>query len=167
MILEDAMSEMRAGIGYDIHRLVEGRALMLGGARMEFPKGLLGYSDGDALLHAICDALLGAAGLGDIGGHFPDTDPAYKGVASIELVKRVAVILAKSGWEVVNVDANVIAERPKIGPYVGEMKKIIGGALGIPAERVSIKGRTREGLGEVGRGEAIAAQAVAMIKKKD
>lgn len=160
------MSETRTGIGYDIHRLVEGRALWLGGVKIEFEKGLLGHSDADGLLHAICDALLGAAGLGDIGAHFPDTDPAYKGIASIELLRRVARLLANAGWEVVNIDSNVIAERPKIGPYIAEMKRTIGAALGIPAERVSVKGRTRDGLGEVGRGEAMAAQAVATIMRK-
>jgi len=161
------MSETRTGIGYDIHRLVEGRPLWLGGVKMEFEKGLLGYSDGDALLHAICDALLGAAGLGDIGGHFPDTDPAYKGIASIELVKQVARLLKNGGWEVVNVDSNIIAEKPKIGPYLAAMKKTIGEALGVPTDRISVKGRTREGLGEVGRGEAISAEAVALIKRKE
>lgn len=161
------MSDMRAGIGYDIHRLVEGRDLWLGGVKIEHPLGLLGYSDGDALLHAICDALLGAAGLGDIGGHFPDTDPAYKGISSLKLLRHVAKLLAGSGFEVVNIDANVIAEAPKIGPHISDMKEAIGGAIGISAERVNIKGRTSEGLGEIGRGEAIAAESVAVVKRRN
>jgi len=161
------MGEMRVGIRYDIHRLVEGRALWLGGVKVEYAKGLLGWSDGDALLHAICDALLGAAGLGDMGGHFPDTDPAFKGIASINFIKHVAALLGKNRWEVLNIDANVIAEQPKIGRYINDMKVTIGGALGISPDRINVKGRTREGLGEVGRGEAIAAQAVAMLKRKD
>ena len=161
------MNDLRTGIGYDIHRMVEGRELRLGGIRIEYPKGLLGYSDGDVLLHAICDALLGAAGLGDIGGHFPDTDPVYKGISSLELLRHVVKLLHESGFEVVNIDANVLAEAPKIGSHISDMKEAVGGAVGISPKRVNIKGRTSEGLGEIGRGEAIAAQAVAMVQQKD
>ncbi len=161
------MNDLRTGIGYDIHRMVEGRELRLGGIRIEYPKGLLGYSDGDVLLHAICDALLGAAGLGDIGGHFPDTDPVYKGISSLELLRHVVKLLHESGFEVVNIDANVLAEAPKIGSHISDMKEAIGGAVGISPKRVNVKGRTSEGLGEIGRGEAIAAQAVAMVQQKD
>jgi len=160
------MSDLRVGIGYDIHRLVKGRELRLGGVRLDYTKGLLGYSDGDVLLHAICDALLGASGLGDIGGHFPDTDPAYKGIASIELLRHVVKLLHESGFEVVNIDANVITETPKIGAHISDMKEVIGAATGIPAERINVKGRTNEGLGPVGRGEAIAAQAVTIVKQR-
>ncbi len=161
------MNDLRTGIGYDIHRMVEGRELRLGGIRIEYPKGLLGYSDGDVLLHAICDALLGAAGLGDIGGHFPDTDPVYKGISSLELLRHVVKLLHESGFEVVNIDANVLAEAPKIGSHISDMKEAIGGAVGISPKRVNVKGRTSDGLGEIGRGEAIAAQAVAMVQQKD
>ena len=161
------MNDLRTGIGYDIHRMVEGKELRLGGIKIEYPKGLFGYSDGDVLLHAICDALLGAAGLGDIGGHFPDTDPAYKGIASLELLRHVVKLLHESGFEVVNIDANVLAEAPKTGSHISDMKETIGGAVGISPKRVNIKGRTSEGLGEIGRGEAIAAQAVAMVQQKD
>ncbi len=160
------MSDLRVGIGYDIHRLVKGRELWLGGVRLEYAKGLLGYSDGDVLLHAICDALLGASGLGDIGGHFPDTDPAYKGISSVELLRHVVKLLSESGFDVVNIDANVITEAPKIGRYINDMKEVIGNAAGIPAERINVKGRTNEGLGDIGRGEAIAAQAVTIVKQR-
>ncbi len=161
------MNDLRTGIGYDIHRMVEGKELRLGGIKIEYPKGLLGYSDGDVLLHAICDALLGAAGLGDIGGHFPDTDPVYKGISSLELLRHVVKLLHESGFEVVNIDANVLAEAPKIGSHISDMKETVGGAVGISPKRINIKGRTSEGLGEIGRGEAIAAQAVAMVQQKD
>jgi 2-C-methyl-D-erythritol 2,4-cyclodiphosphate synthase len=133
---------------------------------LEYAKGLLGYSDGDVLLHAICDALLGASGLGDIGGHFPDTDPAYKGISSVELLRHVVKLLSESGFDVVNIDANVITEAPRIGRYINDMKEVIGDAAGIPAERINVKGRTNESLGSIGRGEAIAAQAVTIVKQK-
>ena len=151
------------GIGYDIHRLVEGRPLFLGGVKFDFPKGLLGHSDGDVLLHAICDALLGAANLGDVGAHFPPDDNRYKNIASIELLKKVARYLADSGLIVNNIDAVVICESPKVLPRVKDIKKAVAAALSISPDAVSVKGKTNEGLGEIGKGEAIAAYAVCEI----
>jgi len=153
------------GIGYDIHRLVEGRPLFLGGVKFDFSKGLLGHSDGDVLLHAVCDALLGAANLGDVGAHFPPTDNRYKNIASIELLKKVARYLADSGLMVNNVDAVVICESPKVLPRVMDIKKAIAAALSISPDAVSVKGKTNEGLGEIGKGEAIAAYAVCEIDR--
>jgi 2-C-methyl-D-erythritol 2,4-cyclodiphosphate synthase len=153
------------GIGYDIHRLVEGRPLFLGGVKFDLPKGLLGHSDGDVLLHAICDALLGAANLGDVGAHFPPDDNRYKNIASIELLKKVARYLADSGLIVNNIDAVVICESPKILPRVKDIKKAVAAALSISPDAVSIKGKTNEGLGEIGKGEAIAAYAVCEIDR--
>jgi 2-C-methyl-D-erythritol 2,4-cyclodiphosphate synthase len=151
------------GIGYDIHRLVEGRPLFLGGVKFDFSKGLLGYSDGDVLLHAICDALLGAANLGDIGAHFPPDDNRYKNIASLELLKKVARYLGDSGFIVHNIDAVVVCESPKILPRVTDIKKAIASALSITPDAVSVKGKTNEGLGEIGEGMAIAAYAVCEI----
>lgn len=154
----------RAGTGYDLHRLVEGRPLILGGVTIPFGKGLLGHSDADAVCHAITDAVLGAAAAGDIGRHFPDTDPVWKGASSIDLLQRAAAIVRGLGLEVGNVDASVIAERPTLAPYVDAMRANIAAALGIAVECVSVKGKTNEGVGELGRGEAIAVHAIALIR---
>jgi 2-C-methyl-D-erythritol 4-phosphate cytidylyltransferase/2-C-methyl-D-erythritol 2,4-cyclodiphosphate synthase len=157
----------RAGIGYDLHRLVEGRLLILGGVTIPFERGLAGHSDADAVCHAITDAVLGAAGAGDIGRHFPDTDPTWKGASSIDLLRRAAQVVRDRGFEVGNVDASIIAERPKLAQYVDAMAANIAAALGISADRVSIKGKTNEGVGELGRGEAIAAHAIALVRQKN
>jgi 2-C-methyl-D-erythritol 2,4-cyclodiphosphate synthase len=151
------------GIGYDIHRLVENRPLYLGGTKIDFPQGLLGHSDGDVLIHAICDALLGAANLGDIGSHFPPDDKKYKDISSLKLLKKVAEFLKNSGFFTKNIDAVVIAERPKILPYVPEMKKQISHSLSTSPDHISIKGKTNEGIGEIGEGKAIAALAICEI----
>ncbi len=151
------------GIGYDIHRLVENRPLYLGGIKIDFPQGLLGHSDGDVLIHAICDALLGAANLGDIGSHFPPEDKKYKDISSLKLLKKVAEFLKNSGFFTKNIDAVVIAERPKILPYVPEMKRQISHSLSISIDHISIKGKTNEGIGEIGEGKAIAALAICEI----
>ncbi|MGQ9534655.1 MAG: 2-C-methyl-D-erythritol 2,4-cyclodiphosphate synthase [bacterium] len=151
------------GIGYDIHRLVEDRPLYLGGVRIDFHLGLLGHSDGDVLLHAICDALLGAANLGDIGTHFPPEDKKYKDISSLKLLKKVGIFLKNSGFFTKNIDAVVIAEKPKILPYVTEMKKQISHTLAIASEHISIKGKTNEGIGDIGAGRAIAAIAICEI----
>ena len=156
----------RAGVGYDLHRLVEGRPLILGGVTIPFDRGLIGHSDADAVCHAVTDAVLGAAAAGDIGRHFPDTDPQWKGASSIDLLRRAAEIVREGGFEVGNVDASVIAERPKLAPYIDAMRANIAAALGVPADRVSIKGKTNEGVGEVGRGEAIAVHAIALVRQK-
>ena len=155
--------EVRAGIGYDVHALVEGRRLVLGGVEIEFEKGLGGHSDADVVLHAIMDALLGAASLGDIGRHFPDSDPQYKGISSLRLLERVNGLLSDAAWQVMNVDAVVVCERPKIAPLASEMSRRIADCLGIDPSRVSVKGTTTEGLGFTGRGEGIACQAVATL----
>ena len=154
----------RAGIGYDLHRLVEGRPLILGGVTIPFGKGLLGHSDADALCHAITDAVLGAAAAGDIGRHFPDTDPAWAGASSIDLLGRASAIVRGLGLEVGNVDASVIAERPRLAPYVDAMRENIAAALGIAVDCVSVKGKTNEGVGELGCGDAIAVHAVALLR---
>jgi 2-C-methyl-D-erythritol 4-phosphate cytidylyltransferase/2-C-methyl-D-erythritol 2,4-cyclodiphosphate synthase len=156
----------RAGVGYDLHRLVEGRPLILGGVTIPFDCGLMGHSDADAVCHAITDAVLGAAAAGDIGRHFPDTDPRWQGASSIDLLRRAAEIVREGGFEVGNVDASVIAERPKLAPYIDAMRANIAEALGIAADRVSIKGKTNEGVGELGRGEAIAVHAIALVRQK-
>ena len=157
--------EVRTGIGYDVHALVEGRKLVLGGVEFEFEKGLAGYSDADVVLHAIMDALLGAASLGDIGRHFPDSDPQYKGISSLKLLERMRGLLSDAGWQVLNVDAVVICERPRIAPLAAEMAQRISGCLKIDPSRVSVKGTTTEGLGFTGRGEGIACQAVATLAR--
>lgn len=154
---------MRIGIGYDVHRLTEGRKLILGGVEIPWEKGLLGHSDADVLLHAVMDALLGAAALGDIGQHFPDTDPAYEGISSIELLKCVSTLLKQHGYEVGNIDSIVIAQRPKLLPYREQMQKNIADALGIDAGKVSVKATTEEGMGFTGRGDGIASQAAALL----
>ncbi len=155
---------MRIGHGFDVHRLVDGRPCIIGGVEIPHGKGLLGHSDADVLLHAICDALLGAAGLGDIGRHFPDTDPEYKDIDSLRLLNEVVRLLADKGWGVANVDATVICEEPKITPHALAMVERISAACGVPASAVNIKATTSEGLGFTGRGEGIAAQAVCLIE---
>ncbi len=154
---------MRIGQGYDVHRLVEGRDLVLGGVKVPYEKGLLGHSDADVLIHAIMDALLGAAALGDIGKHFPDTDEAYKGISSMKLLTRVGEILAENGYLVENIDSTIIAQRPKLLPYRPQMAENIAKALGIEVNQVSVKATTEEGLGFTGTGEGIAAQAVCLL----
>lgn len=154
----------RIGQGYDVHQLVEGRKLILGGVEIPWERGLLGHSDADALLHAITDALLGAAGLGDIGRHFPDTDPRYKGADSRVLLRATVTLLAERGWRPVNVDATVIAQQPKLAPHVPAMVIAIAADLGIAPECVNVKGKTNERLGYLGRSEAIEAQAVVLVR---
>ena len=153
----------QAGIGYDLHRLAAGRKLVLGGVEVPFEKGPVGHSDGDALAHAICDALLGAAGLGDIGAHFPDTDPKWKNAHSLRFLEHVRGLLAERHLRIVHLDAIVITERPKLGPHFPAMREALAQALGIEASRINLKAKTNEGVGAVGRGEAIAAQAIATV----
>ena len=153
----------RIGFGFDVHKLTSDRKLILGGVEIPFEKGLLGHSDADVLLHAICDALLGAAALGDIGKHFPDTDQRFKGISSIELLKNVSTLLFHHNYSVVNIDSTVVLERPKIAPYVDQMKQNISSALGISSNQVSVKATTNEGLGFVGVGEGAVAYAVTSI----
>ncbi|KNZ68462.1 2-C-methyl-D-erythritol 2,4-cyclodiphosphate synthase [Thermincola ferriacetica] len=158
---------MRIGIGYDVHRLVPGRPLILGGVNIPYEKGLLGHSDADVLIHAIMDALLGAAGEGDIGRHFPDSDEAYKGISSLLLLKRVAQVIRDKGYEVNNVDSIIIAQKPKMAPYIEQMVQNIAGILQVNAAGINVKATTTEGLGFTGSGEGIAAQAVATIIKNE
>jgi 2-C-methyl-D-erythritol 2,4-cyclodiphosphate synthase len=153
----------RSGIGYDLHRLAAGRKLILGGIEVPFEKGPVGHSDGDALAHAICDALLGAAGLGDIGTHFPDTDPKWKDAHSLRFLEHVRGLLADRHLRIMHLDAIVITERPKLGPHFSAMREALARALGIEASRINLKAKTNEGVGAVGRGEAIAAQAIATV----
>lgn len=155
---------MRIGMGYDVHRLVEGRKLILCGVEIPYEKGLLGHSDADVALHAIMDALLGAAALGDIGKHFPDTDPAYEGASSMKLLKEVKKLLDEHCFVIENIDATIIAQRPKLLPYMEEMKKNVASALGLTGDRVNIKATTEEGLGFTGSGEGISAQAVCILE---
>ncbi|MCX5709781.1 MAG: 2-C-methyl-D-erythritol 2,4-cyclodiphosphate synthase [Candidatus Omnitrophica bacterium] len=157
----------RAGIGYDIHRLVEGRKLFIGGVEIPYIKGLLGHSDADVLLHAICDALLGAAGEGDIGEHFPDTDAKYRDISSLELLKSVSALIKKKGFCVNNIDAIVIAQEPSLSTFKKQMGEKIALALGLNKNAVNIKAKTNEGLGEVGRKEAIAAYVQASLSRED
>lgn len=154
---------MRVGIGYDVHQLVNDRKLILGGVEIPFEKGLLGHSDADVLVHAVMDALLGAAGLGDIGRHFPDTDPEYAGADSLVLLKRVHHLVAERGYQPNNIDAVIIAQRPKMAPYMEEMQKNIASALELLPDRVNIKATTTETLGFEGRGEGISVQAIVSI----
>ena len=158
------MTNLRIGHGYDLHRLVEGRPLILGGVTIPYERGLLGHSDADVLVHAVMDALLGAAALGDIGRLFPDSDPAYAGADSLLLARRVAALLAESGFRVCNVDATVIAQQPKLAPFEAEMVRNIAAALDIPPVAVSVKATTEERLGITGSGQAISAHAVALIE---
>ena len=156
---------LRIGIGFDSHRLIEGRPLILGGELVPHSAGLKGHSDGDALCHAITDALLGAAALGDIGRHFPDTDPQYRGANSLDLLARAVGIVREAGYAVENVDAAVIAERPPLAPHADRIRRRLAAALGVEVGAVSVKGKTNEGMGEVGRGEAIVVHAVALLRK--
>jgi len=157
----------RAGTGYDLHRLVDGRPLILGGITIPFEKGLSGHSDADAVCHAITDAILGAASAGDIGRHFPDTDPRWKDASSIDLLRRAVEVIGERGLGVGNVDATIIAERPKLAPYIDAMRARIAAALDVDIDRVSIKGKTNEGVGELGRGEAIAVHAIALVRSRN
>lgn len=154
---------MRIGQGYDVHRLVEGRKLILGGVEVPYEKGLLGHSDADVLVHAVMDALLGAAALGDIGQHFPDTDPQYQGISSIALLKKVGALLEEKGYVIENIDATVIAQRPKLAPYRPRMVENIAAALHLDTDQVSVKATTEEGLGFTGTGEGISSQAIALL----
>lgn len=154
---------MRIGMGYDVHRLVEGRPLVMGGVTIPYEKGLLGHSDADVLLHAIADALLGAAALGDIGRHFPDTDPAYKGISSILLLQKVGQLLDENMFFIENIDATIIAQAPKMRPYIDQMRENIACALGISVEQVNVKATTEEGLGFTGEGFGISSQAICML----
>ena len=157
----------RIGIGYDLHRLVEGRKLVLGGVEIPFEKGLLGHSDSDVLTHAICDALLGAAALGDIGTHFPDSDPRWSGASSLDLLTQVVELVNQHGFGITNIDTIIIVERPKLRAHIDSMRDALASVLSIPIDRISIKAKTNEGLDSVGRNEAIAAQAIALIHRKD
>ncbi|RHV89761.1 2-C-methyl-D-erythritol 2,4-cyclodiphosphate synthase [Clostridium sp. OF09-36] len=154
---------MRIGQGYDVHKLVEGRDLILGGVMVPYEKGLLGHSDADVLVHAVMDALLGAAALGDIGQHFPDTDPKYKGISSIALLKEVGALLEKEGYIIENIDATIIAQRPKLAAYRPQMAKNIAEALHLEVNQVSVKATTEEGLGFTGSGEGISSQAITLL----
>ncbi len=160
------MAEMRIGHGYDVHRLVEGRKLILGGVDVPHTLGLLGHSDADVLTHAVMDALLGAAGMGDIGRHFPDTDPAYAGADSLALLDHVVALLSQAGWQVVNVDATILAQKPKLAPYLERMEKNLAGRMGIDAARVNVKATTEEKLGFTGAQEGIAAHGVCLLTEK-
>lgn len=157
------MQMIRIGHGFDVHRLVEGRKCIIGGVDIPFEKGLYGHSDADVLLHAICDALLGAAALGDIGKHFPDTDPRFKGIDSRELLRHVAALLKEKGYGVANLDATIIAEAPKMSPHILSMRTHIADDVGVPIDCVNVKATTTERLGFTGRGEGIAAEAVCLI----
>jgi 2-C-methyl-D-erythritol 2,4-cyclodiphosphate synthase len=159
------VSDQRVGIGYDTHRTSAVRTLVLGGVEIPGVPGLQGFSDSDVLAHAVIDAVLGAASLGDIGRHFPDTDPRYENADSVELLRAAVARAAGDGWRVVNVDATVICEEPRIAPYAGEMAERLAEALGVEAGRVSVKGTTNEGMGFIGRGEGIATVAVAMLER--
>lgn len=154
---------MRVGMGYDVHRLVEDRELILGGVKIPYERGLLGHSDADVLLHAVMDALLGAAALGDIGKHFPDTDPKYKGISSIELLKHVGSLIEDQLYVIGNIDATIIAQRPKMAPYIGQMRDNIAQALHLEVGQVNVKATTEEGLGFTGSGEGISAQAIVSL----
>ena len=159
------MTDLRIGYGYDVHRLVPGRALVLGGVTVPFEKRLLGHSDADVLTHAVMDALLGAAALGDIGKLFPDSDAAYAGADSIALLRRVTALLREHGWQVGNVDATVVAQAPKLAPYIPEMRRRLAEAMGLDVDCVSVKATTEERLGFTGSGEGMAAHAVALIER--
>jgi 2-C-methyl-D-erythritol 2,4-cyclodiphosphate synthase len=155
---------MRIGMGYDVHRLIRGRKLVLGGVAIPFKKGLLGHSDADVLVHAVCDALLGAAGLGDIGLHFPDTDPEYKDVSSIKILAKTYKLVSGKKFKIINLDSTIFAEAPKLSPYTEEMKKNIARTIEIERECVNIKATTVEGLGMIGKGEGIGAMCVVLIQ---
>ena len=157
---------MRIGHGYDVHRLTEGRKLILGGVDIPWERGLLGHSDADVLTHAVMDALLGAAGLGDIGKHFPDTDAAYAGADSLELLARVTALMGEKGFSVGNVDATILAQRPRLAPYIPQMRDNLARVMGVGLEYVNVKATTEEGLGFTGSGEGMAAHAVALIERQ-
>lgn len=157
---------IRIGHGYDLHKLVAGRALYLGGVAIPHERGLLGHSDGDVVLHALCDALLGAMGLGDIGQHFPDTDERFRGTPSSVLLQRVAALMRQEGWDVLNLDVTVVAETPRLAPHRHAMRARIAELLSVPIETISVKAKTNEGVDAVGRGEAIAATAVVCIQDR-
>ena len=159
------MQGVRIGHGYDVHRLVEGRRLILGGVDIPWERGLLGHSDADVLTHAVMDALLGAAGLGDIGRHFPDTDPAYTGADSLRLLAHVTALFRERGFTVGNVDATVLAQRPKLAPHIPQMRDNLARAMGVDPGQVNVKATTEEGLGFTGSGEGMVAHAVALIEK--
>lgn len=154
---------MRVGLGYDVHRLAENRELILGGVKIPYEKGLLGHSDADVLLHAVMDALLGAAALGDIGRHFPDTDPEYKGISSLRLLQQVGMLLEEENYQIINIDATIIAQRPKMAPYIPQMVKNVAKVLKLEESQVNIKATTEEGLGFTGNGEGISSQAVCAL----
>ena len=156
---------MRVGMGYDVHKLTENRDLILGGVNIPWEKGLLGHSDADVLIHAVMDALLGAAALGDIGKHFPDTDPAYKGISSVKLLTHVMELLRQHHFSVGNVDAVIIAQKPKMAPHIPQMRKNLAQAMGVEENRINIKATTEEGLGFTGRGEGIASQAICLLEE--
>lgn len=158
---------MRVGMGYDVHKLTEGRDLILGGVKIPYEKGLLGHSDADVLLHAIMDALLGAAALGDIGKHFPDTDPAYKGASSMKLLEHVGELIEKELYVIGNIDATIIAQRPKMAPHISKMRENVAAALHIDVNQINIKATTEEGLGFTGTGEGISSQAVACLERNE
>ncbi|MBQ3141713.1 MAG: 2-C-methyl-D-erythritol 2,4-cyclodiphosphate synthase [Clostridia bacterium] len=155
---------MRIGNGYDVHRLVEGRKLILGGVTLDYPLGLLGHSDADVLTHAVCDALLGAAALGDIGKHFPDTDPRYAGADSLKLLGAVCELLRQNGYEVDNIDSIIVAQQPKMAPHIAQMRQNLADACGIDVTRISVKATTEEGLGLTGDEKAISSYAVALLR---
>lgn len=156
---------LRIGHGYDVHRLADGRKLILGGVTVPYEKGLLGHSDADVLVHAVMDAILGALALGDIGQHFPDTDSAYSGADSMKLLEKVCVLIGERGWRIGNIDATILAQRPKLAPYIPEMRENIARRCGIAAESCSVKATTEEGLGFTGSGEGIAAHCVVLLEQ--
>ncbi len=160
------MIGIRIGHGYDVHRLTEGRPLILGGVHIPYERGLLGHSDADVLAHAVMDALLGAAALGDIGGLFPDSDERWRGADSLRLLGQVTALLAENGWEIGNVDATVLAQAPKLAPYIPEMRQKLAAAMGVNASQVSVKATTEEHLGFTGAGEGMACHAVALLSRK-
>lgn len=158
---------MRIGTGYDVHRVAENREMILGGVKIPYELGLLGHSDADVLLHAVMDALLGAAALGDIGRHFPDTEEAYRGISSMKLLARVRQLIEEKGYRIENIDATVIAQRPKLRPYIEQMEQNIAEVLGITKNQINVKATTEEGLGFTGRQEGIAAQAVCCLEQSE
>lgn len=160
------MTNLRVGSGFDIHKLGEGHRMVLGGVEIPFELGLISSTDGDVVIHAVIDALLGAAALGNIGEHFPPGDPKYRGITSMELLKKTGVILAQNGWQIVNIDATVIAEKPKLMPYLAQMSQKLAGTLTIKPAQVNVKAKTSDGLGIIGHGEAVAALATVLIEQK-